>query len=1531
MANPEDFGGVPITDPTRFGGVPVEEPNTQKANRGLAQTIAGALAATGKAAFVSLVAPTEAALNVVTGLGVGAPIGLVGGAGAVLKYYTGGLQDEENDPKVIMKKWAEVVTYKPRTKAGQAISDMALYPLDKLAEFSEFSGHKVAKETGSAGAGAITEASLQILPLVFLGSLGRRLSGKTPKPQDFIETADVLTGEYLPAERAGTSVTAFTPVKEPIVGASTDVSAKLQRIYEEIGLDPQSVLEAARSDPTIIQDLVSTNRPIPESFITAYHGSPYDFTRFDSSKIGTGEGAQSYGHGLYIAETTSTAKTYATPESSYRRLSGHMAPMEEFAFDLLSQGRTSDQVWNAMVAKYGRDAADTAVFQDSYDSAIAANKGNIYTVRVPRTAVDAMLDWDKPLSEQPKNVIDAVAALNGVTPDAYRQMITLDPDKFNKTGKEVYQLVANGRGQRNAGGFGIDQEAASKRLSDLGIPGIKYLDQGSRTAGEGTRNFVVFDENNIDITHKNGDPLSQAERVSTIEKMQPPEPPKDGGSSGSATPSSGVAGRAETPAGAAGGGKQPPPPSSDGPPAYDPDYIRSRIVAEPSKKRRTIRQFLDDTYTRIFDRIYPIPSAKQAAKMGVTFEEGIGPREALRLTAGSAGKAKQFIENGTFDALTYKDTGQSLRAVLKLAGDDVTGFESYIVAKHSIEREAAGKSTGFDLVKAQQEVDMGRVKFEEASQALTVYKDSLIDYSVKAGIIPAESVAIWKESYKSHVPFYRLFEDESSGGGVGKTPHNPVKRAKGSEREILPPITSIINDTYNFIALAEQNMARQKMLALPEDIIKRVPDRLVPITLQGPEIRAMFDEFLTISKKTSKTSTEKTTTTAADGAAEATNAIAKKTTERVLDALTARGFTENEAAIMVKRVAMAGKDGGSIVETLIKEIEKTEYIPEMDIRVDAKVATVFRTLKAPAGPNEIVIMVEGKRQVYAVERRVAEAYNGLDAGSSDILTAVASIMRAGIITTPEFVGRNLIRDLTGAFVFAGAHPINTFQGAVAILKKNKRYQNWLKGGGANAAMVSVDRHYLKEHLGLAHLDGQTHFMSSAWNVIKSPFEAMRIVGEFAENMTRVGATKDIANAKTKVQIQALSLIARESTVDFSRHGSAPFLRDLTRRAAFANPALVGIDRFARSHIDNPMGTTLKAVAAITIPSVLLWYVNHNDEWTDPKTGLTINRWKELPRWERDLFWIILTDNHIIRIPKSFELGVIYGSLTERLLDHYVEENPDAFKHFGKSLFDVFSFNLLPTASIPFLQQVTNYNFFTERPLINASDEKILPQYQYTPYTLESTKALGRLIANTAGKETSFASPKVIDNYIRGWTGTLGTYAMKLSDLGLRKAGVLPDPVKPTTPLEGLPVIRAFMIRNPSMNAQSIQDFYDNYQSAARDINTIEALKKRLDIDSVTRESELYASKSERLDGIYKGLTNIRRIIFLIDQNPNSTPDEKRQLIDSAFMQAIQMANAGNDMVRNIKNEREKNKPKIGTDPASFGAVRLEEPTRETVH
>jgi hypothetical protein len=52
--------------------------------------------------------------------------------------------------------------------------------------------------------------------------------------------------------------------------------------------------------------------------------------------------------------------------------------------------------------------------------------------------------------------------------------------------------------------IGNNRKQFSREAAEAGIPGIKYLDQGSRTAGEGSRNYVVFDDKLIDIIKKYG-------------------------------------------------------------------------------------------------------------------------------------------------------------------------------------------------------------------------------------------------------------------------------------------------------------------------------------------------------------------------------------------------------------------------------------------------------------------------------------------------------------------------------------------------------------------------------------------------------------------------------------------------------------------------------------------------------------------------------------------------------------------------------------------------------------------------------------------------------------------------------------------------------------------------------------------------------------------------------------------------------------------------------------------------------------------
>jgi len=76
--------------------------------------------------------------------------------------------------------------------------------------------------------------------------------------------------------------------------------------------------------------------------MTVYHGSPYKFSAFDPKKIGTGEGAQAFGHGLYVAENPAIAKQYQKNVKDMDSIQAYNKRLKE-----LSQIMDSDSVYSS--------------------------------------------------------------------------------------------------------------------------------------------------------------------------------------------------------------------------------------------------------------------------------------------------------------------------------------------------------------------------------------------------------------------------------------------------------------------------------------------------------------------------------------------------------------------------------------------------------------------------------------------------------------------------------------------------------------------------------------------------------------------------------------------------------------------------------------------------------------------------------------------------------------------------------------------------------------------------------------------------------------------------------------------------------------------------------------------------------------------------------------------------------------------------------------------------------------------------------
>ena len=293
-------------------------------------------------------------------------------------------------------------------------------------------------------------------------------------------------------------------------GLTAEPTNKLAGILGESVGGVLPMVTAAKA-PQIAQGLLQAEKNLaaprtlnPQTGAILWHGSPHKFDAFDSSKIGTGEGAQAYGHGLYLADNQGVAKSYGVKGAAGGSMPTPPTPTD-FIIDrqrfFKDDGKLFRQVGDSIYpvdkAEYG-EALRAAQEKFSF----ANNAGNLYKVDLPDEHIAKMLDWDKLLSQQAPDVQSAAMKIAGtklqdLAKAQQRYMPGTQPLE-TMTGEEFIRHL-------NQGARGTTEGA----LQQAGIPGIRYLDGGSRGTGAGTSNYVVFPGNEglLSILERNGQPL----------------------------------------------------------------------------------------------------------------------------------------------------------------------------------------------------------------------------------------------------------------------------------------------------------------------------------------------------------------------------------------------------------------------------------------------------------------------------------------------------------------------------------------------------------------------------------------------------------------------------------------------------------------------------------------------------------------------------------------------------------------------------------------------------------------------------------------------------------------------------------------------------------------------------------------------------------------------------------------------------------------------------------------------------------------
>jgi hypothetical protein len=331
--------------------------------------------------------------------------------------------------------------------------------------------------------------------------------------------------------------------KNPITDPNYDQYAQGKNIGEAVGIGAMAIpgyamalkAGAPKAYNALENYMVKSGGMIP---LEAYHGTPHTIKgQFDINKVGTGEGNQSYGHGMYFGQAKETGETYRKALSGRTEL-GEM-PSDPAFIHAVESFREVGTPLNAIPAEM-KKAYKSATDKDINLAIQATEKGNLYKVDIPDKDIPNMLNWDERVPEDLRKRISAATLEqfgNGAT---------------GTSGEHLYKEIVF---EMRRNGSKTPEADASKWLLNQGIPGIKYLDEGSRnwrmltpeesTSGKyvvgkwpgggkeskqfdnledaqkyfdknQTKNFVVFEPSTVKILEENSKPIS---RKALIEKQ----------------------------------------------------------------------------------------------------------------------------------------------------------------------------------------------------------------------------------------------------------------------------------------------------------------------------------------------------------------------------------------------------------------------------------------------------------------------------------------------------------------------------------------------------------------------------------------------------------------------------------------------------------------------------------------------------------------------------------------------------------------------------------------------------------------------------------------------------------------------------------------------------------------------------------------------------------------------------------------------------------------------------------------------------
>lgn len=672
-------------------------------------------------------------------------------------------------------------------------------------------------------------------------------------------------------------------------------------------------------------------------------------------------------------------------------------------------------------------------------------------------------------------------------------------------------------------------------------------------------------------------------------------------------------------------------------------------------------------------------------------------------------------------------------------------------------------------------------KFNQAKQQYNELNRKMLDFAEGAGLINPKSRAGWESEW--YVPFYRQDEDEIISPHTKRGMSHQtagIKYLSGSERATGDLLENMLTNWMKLIDASVKNHA----LTLMVDNLQE-SDYLTAETLKYTKAIVPRSEIVKRIKK------------------------------------------DREYAEMV-----ADQLGMS------KTAEEMEIVHEL-MGLNREGFQELWAITEPKDPRVLRIKRNGKNEYW----RVNEGYDailratgmiGFDGFNDPFIKGARwfkRLLTTGVTAAPDFMLRNFIRDAAHAWAInkdGFKFGRDSMKGLKDALKEDSIHRMMMAGGASfqggyvhgtdpEASAQIIRRELEKNGLTRKQIDTRLNSIvdtpAKLKSVIQQAWQHYRSFGDKVENANRIATARASLEAgKPLAQV----LFESKDLMDYSMRGNFKALMYLTDMLPFLNARMQGVSKLVRAGVSDPHIVAIK-MAQIAAFSIALASMNDDDE-----------RYKELQDWEKDAYWHFFLGEDHWAIPKPFEIGIIAGTIPERMYRTWLTESqPDeklvwSLKH---GLWETLGLNPIPQFMLPAWEVYANESMYFDMPIESMADKNAgSSRFRYNQYTSETMRELG----DTALAEWAGLSPKQLEHLWKGYTGTIGAYALQTADIFTRNIGDHPN--KPSTHLFDVPGIGAIYKGDRVKPSQDTVDFFDRLNEVEELSRSIKTLRERGDID-----------------------------------------------------------------------------------------------------